>query len=66
MALQVDCGGEGMNRETISIDFSRDPLWGERWLAVRESYSGADDPIGVGATPAEALEALLEMEGAET
>ena len=54
-----------MIRETIIIDFDRDPLWGGRWLAVRESYSGADDPIGVGPTPTEALQALLEMEGSE-
>ena len=34
-----------------------------RWVAIYESYDGPEAPIGTGATPTDALEALLEISG---
>ena len=52
-----------MSRETITIEFNLDPLWGARWIATFESYDGPESPIGSGDDPVEAVEALLEMAG---
>jgi hypothetical protein len=54
-----------MIRETITIEFNLDPLWGARWIATFESYDGPESPIGTGATPEEALDALLEAAGVD-
>jgi hypothetical protein len=52
-----------MTRETITIEFTRDPLWGAQWHATFQSYDGPESPIGVGDTASEALEALLSAVG---
>ena len=52
-----------MIRETITIEFNLDPLWGARWIATFEGYDGPESPIGSGDDPVEAVEALLEMAG---
>ena len=54
-----------MSDETITIEFNRDPLFGVFWVATFASYDGPESPIGKGATPEDALEALLEMAGVE-
>lgn len=51
-----------MTRETITIYYDYD-AWRWPWVATFESYDGPESPIGTGATPEEALEALLEMAG---
>ncbi len=51
-----------MTRETITIHFNYDAgFW--PWVATFASYDGPESPIGKGATPEDALEALLEMAG---
>lgn len=54
-----------MNRETITIEFNRNPLFGAFWIATYESYDGPESPLGKGATPEEALNALLEAAGVD-
>ena len=56
--------GTQMTRETITIKYEHDS-WGSPWVATLSSYDGPESPIGTGATPEEALEALLEMAGVE-
>jgi hypothetical protein len=51
-----------MIRETITIEYDHD-AWSSPWVATFASYDGPESPIGTGATPEEALEALLEMAG---
>lgn len=53
-----------MTRETITIHFDHD-AWLWPWVATFASYDGPESPIGTGATPEDALEALLEMAGVE-
>lgn len=53
-----------MTRETITIEYDYDS-WGSPWVATFASYDGPESPIGTGATPEEALEALLEMAGVD-
>jgi hypothetical protein len=54
-----------MRAEPITVEPNRDTLFGLLWIATFESYDGPESPIGGGATPQEALEALLEMAGVE-
>jgi hypothetical protein len=49
-----------MIRETITIEYDYD-RWGSPWVATFENYDGPESPIGTGATPEDALTALLEM-----
>ena len=53
-----------MSRDTIVIHFDHD-AWLWPWVATFSSYDGPKSPIGTGATPVEAVEALLEMAGVE-
>jgi len=34
-----------------------------RWIATYQGYDGPESPIGTGATPTDAVEALLEISG---
>jgi hypothetical protein len=49
-----------MTRETITIRYDYD-AWAFPWWATFASYDGPESPIGTGATPEDALTALLEM-----
>ena len=49
-----------MTRDTITIHYDYD-AWFWPWVATFASYDGPESPIGTGATPEEALEALLDM-----
>lgn len=51
-----------MNRDTITIHFDHD-AWFWPWVATFASYDGPESPIGTGATPEDALDALIEMAG---
>jgi hypothetical protein len=53
-----------MTRETITIHYYHD-AWIYPWVATFEGYDGPESPIGTGATPEDALEALLETAGVE-
>jgi len=53
-----------MTRETITIEYDYDGS-AFPWVATFESYDGPESPIGTGATPEDALEALLEAAGIE-
>jgi len=53
-----------MTRETITIEYDYDS-YGCPWVATFASYDGPESPIGTGAIPEDALEALLEMAGVE-
>jgi hypothetical protein len=53
-----------MTRETITIEYDHD-AWSSPWVATFSSYDGPESPIGTGATPEDALEALLEMAGVD-
>jgi hypothetical protein len=54
-----------MTLQRITVEPNRDTLFGLLWIATFESYDGPESPIGSGATPVEAVEALLEMAGVE-
>ena len=45
--------------ESITIEQE----WTGQWVATLSSYDGPESPIGTGATPEEALDALIEMAG---
>jgi hypothetical protein len=47
--------------ETITIEQE----WTGQWIATLSSYDSPESPIGTGATPEDALEALLEMAGVD-
>ena len=51
-----------MNRQTITIHYDYD-AWRWPWVATFENYDGPESPIGTGATPEDALDALIEMAG---
>jgi hypothetical protein len=51
-----------MTRESIIIEYDND-AWLWPWVATFENYDGPESPIGTGATPEDALEALLETAG---
>jgi hypothetical protein len=51
-----------MIRETITIKYDYD-AWAFPWMATFESYDGPESPIGTGATPADALDMLLDQAG---
>jgi hypothetical protein len=51
-----------MIRETITIEYVFS-AFDFPWVATFASYDGPESPIGTGATPEDALEALLEMAG---
>ena len=53
-----------MTRESIIIEYDHD-AWLWPWVATFVSYDGPQSPIGTGATPNDALDALLEMAGVE-
>ena len=53
-----------MNRDTITIHYDYD-AWFWPWVATFASYNGPESPIGTGATPEDALDALLEAAGVE-
>jgi hypothetical protein len=51
-----------MTRETITIHYYHD-AWIYPWIATLSSYDGPESPIGTGATPADALDMLLDQAG---
>lgn len=49
-----------MTRETITIEYDV-TSFGYPWVATFASYDGPESPIGTGATPADALDMLLDQ-----
>jgi hypothetical protein len=45
--------------ESITIEQE----WTGQWIATLSSYDGPESPIGTGATPADALDMLLDQAG---
>ena len=54
-----------MTREIITIRYDYD-AWVFQWVATFASYDGPESPIGTGATPADALDMLLDQAELDT